>query len=533
MKINKAFYPFLFSVILAFGIFLGFKIQGRSNANSSIFNTKSNSKLEYLLRLIDAKYVDSVDVPKLYDDAISKMLSDLDPHSVYLPPIEMKHEAEIMEGNFEGIGIEFSIVKDTLQVVTPISGGPSELAGIGAGDKIIKINDTTVAGIKITNELVMKKLKGPKGTQVKLTILKSSNHKIIDYTIKRDKIPIYSVDAGFMLDKTTGYIKINRFSKTTYEEFYNKLEALNKQGMQNLILDLRQNPGGFMDQATAIADEFLDGNKTIVYTQGRTVPRTYDKARTSGLFEKGKIAVLIDEGSASASEIVSGAIQDWDRGIIIGRRSFGKGLVQQEYPLGDGSSVRLTIAKYYTPSGRSIQRPYDDNLDKYYGDITKRFNDGEAFSQDSIKQDKKEVYKTLIKGRTVYGGGGITPDIYIPMDTSMLNPFVMGVYTNNLLPEFAYNYFADNKALFTKYTSADAFKTNYTVEDKLYNDFVSYCFAHGVPKSTESYVGKSKDYLSFRLKAFLAKQGWKSDGFYEVAAQDDKMIQRALHELEK
>ncbi len=534
MNMNKAFYPFLFAVILASGIFLGYKIQDRNAAKHKVFyNADTGSKLDYILRLIDAKYVDSVDQQKLYDDAIAKMLGDLDPHSVYLPPIEMKHEAEIMEGNFEGIGIEFTIQKDTIQVVTPIGGGPSEQAGISAGDKIIKINDTTVAGIKITNEMVMKKLKGPKDSKVKITMLKSGTKKLVTYTIKRDKIPLYSVDAGFMLDKQTGYIKINRFSKTTYQEFYDKLEALDKQGMKRLVLDLRQNPGGFMDQATAIADEFLDGNKTIVYTEGRTMPKTYDKARTAGLFETGKLAVLIDEGSASASEIVSGAIQDWDRGVIIGRRSFGKGLVQQEYELGDGSSVRLTIAKYFTPSGRSIQRPYEDNVDDYYGDISKRYKDGEAFNQDSIKQDKKEVFKTLIKGRTVYGGGGITPDIYMPLDTSMLNPFVAEVYGLSLLQEFAYNYYAANKNTFAKYTTAAQFSTQYSIDAALYAQFVKYCMEHGVSKSTAPFTEKSRVYLSNKLKAFLAKQSFKSDGFYSITAQEDKMIQRAILELNK
>ncbi|MEN9447590.1 MAG: hypothetical protein RJA25_880 [Bacteroidota bacterium] len=533
MNKNKAFYPFIISIILASGVFIGYKIQGRNMSKSSIYNSNSNTKLDYVLRLIDAKYVDSVNVEKLYDDAISKMLTDLDPHSVYLPPLEMKHEAEIMAGNFEGIGIEFSIQKDTIQVVTPISGGPSEQAGISAGDKIIKINDTIVAGIKISNDMVMKKLKGPKDTKVKITVLKANNHKLISYTIKRDKIPLYSVDAGFMLDKQTGYIKINRFSKTTYKEFYDKLENLEKQGMKKLILDLRQNPGGFMDQATAVADELIDGNKTIVYTEGRTVPKTYDKARTPGLFETGELAVLIDEGSASASEIVSGAVQDWDRGIVIGRRSFGKGLVQQEYELGDGSSVRLTIAKYYTPSGRSIQRPYDEDVENYYGDISKRYKDGEVYNQDSIKQDKKEVYKTLIKGRTVYGGGGITPDIYIPLDTSMLNAFVLEVYGLNLLQEFAYNYYGNNKAEFANYTNAQAFNANFSISNNFYTEFVQYCLTHGVSKESAVYADKSKAFLSNKLKAYIAKQGWKTDGFYLVAAQDDKAIQRALLELEK
>lgn len=534
MNINKAFYPLIFSVILACGIYLGYKIQSKNAASQHSYSkTEAGSKLEYILGIINEKYVDTVNTQNLYDDAIAQMLEKLDPHSVYLPPVEMQHEAEIMDGTFEGIGIEFSIQKDTIQVVTPISGGPSEQAGLGAGDKIVKINDSVVAGIKITNEMVMKKLKGPKDSKVKVTVLKSGTKKLVSYTIKRDKIPIYSVDAGFMLDKNTGYIKINRFAKTTYDEFYQKLEALNKQGMTKLVLDLRQNPGGFMDQATAIADEFLDGNKTIVYTEGRSMPKTYDKARTAGMFEQGKLAVLIDEGSASASEIVSGAIQDWDRGIIIGRRSFGKGLVQQEYPLGDGSSMRLTIAKYYTPSGRSIQRPYGDGTEEYYSDIMKRYKDGEVFNQDSIKQEKKTTYKTLVKGRTVYGGGGITPDIYIPIDTSMFNPFVNEVYALNMLQEFTYNYFNENKNKLSTYQNSQQFNQQFQIDNTLYAQFVQYCEQHGVSKQAIAYTEKSKAFLSERIKALIAKQLWKADGYYEVVAKNDKMVQRAVQELSK
>jgi carboxyl-terminal processing protease len=336
-----------------------------------------------------------------------------------------------------------------------------------------------------------------------------------------------------MLDNQTGYIKINRFSKTTYDEFMVKLDTLTNRGMKKLILDLRQNPGGFMDQATAIADEFLDDNKTIVYTEGRTMPRTYEKARTAGMFEKGKLAILIDEGSASASEIVSGAIQDWDRGILIGRRTFGKGLVQQEYGIGDGSSVRLTVAKYYTPSGRSIQRPYEKNVSDYYEDISLRYKDGEIFNEDSIHNNKKQVYKTLLKNRTVYGGGGITPDIFIPLDTSMYNPFVSEVYGLNLLQEFAYNYITGHRNDFTKYANVDQFRNQFSVDDNLYTSFTAYCFETGVRKETAAYTEKSKAYLSSRLKAYLARQLWKTDGYYRITADDDKAVQRAILELRK
>jgi carboxyl-terminal processing protease len=524
---NKAFYPFFASLILASGVFLGYKLQDRNAAKYKTFNTTAtSSKLDYILQLIDAKYVDSVDVNKLYDDAINGILEKLDPHSMYLPPIESQQEAEIMAGNFEGIGIEFLISKDTIQVVNPISGGPSEQAGLNAGDKIIKINDTIVAGIGISNENVVKKLKGPKGTKVKVSVLKKDK-KIINYTITRNKIPIYSVDAGFMLNANTGYIKINRFSKNTYIEFAEKLDALNAKGMKNLILDLRGNGGGFMDQAIKIVDEFLDGKKLIVYTKGKNSPKMVENAGKIGTFETGNLAILIDEGSASASEIVSGAIQDWDRGTIIGRRSFGKGLVQEEIPFNDGSALRLTVAKYYTPSGRSIQRNYENGSQAYYEDLNNRFKtNGEAYILDSTHHTK-EVYKTKIKNRTMYGGGGIQPDIFVPIDTSMINPLISEIFYNSILNEFSYNYYQNNKALF-KYNSTLEFERNYVVNDAIYNQFLDFAFQNGVNIKLKSYQNISKNYLSKYIKAYLAKQIWQMEGFLYMLSKDDKMIEKAL-----
>lgn len=531
MNVNKAFYPLLFAMILASGIFLGYKLQERNASRFKIYqNGGAGSKLDYILQLIDAKYVDTVNQKDLYDKTINEMLMALDPHSVYLPPVESQHEGEIMEGNFEGIGIEFLISRDTIQVVTPIAGGPSEQAGISAGDKIIKVNDTLVAGIGITNEMVMKKLKGPKGSRVKVTVKKNSG-KQVSYMIKRDRIPIYSVDAGFLLTPNTGYIKINRFSKTTYEEFAQHLDSLKNLGMTKLILDLRGNGGGYLDQAVDIVDEFLDNKKLIVYTEGRTMPRMEQKAEKVGNFEDGQLVVLIDEGSASASEIVSGAIQDWDRGTIIGRRSFGKGLVQEEYPFPDGSALRLTIAKYYTPSGRCIQRPYTDGTEAYYGDVAKRFSDGEVFIKDSIHNNKQEVYQTKIKKRTVYGGGGITPDIFIPLDTSMFNPFVTEVYNNGLLNEFAYNYYYQHKAEFTGYKDVPDFFKRFQLSDALYKEFTSYVLKNGVNVAAEKFAPASRNYLALRLKAFIARQAFRTDGYYFVIAQDDEMIGKALQLL--
>lgn len=522
---NKAIVPFVLACVLASGIYLGFKLQERRQNRANVYTTStSNSKLDNVLRLIDAKYVDTVDVNKLYDEAIADILSKLDPHSTYLPPVESQQETEIMAGNFEGIGIEFMISKDTLQVVVPIAGGPSEQVGLNAGDKIIKINDTLVAGVKITNEDVIKKLKGPKGTKVKVSVLKR-NGKIINYTITRDKIPIYSVDAAFMLNEQTGFIKINRFSQNTYFEFAEKLDALLSKGMKNLIIDLRGNGGGFLDQAVKITDELLDGKKLIVYTEGRTSPKVEQNAGKIGNFETGNLAILIDEGSASASEIVSGAIQDWDRGTIIGRRSFGKGLVQEEIPFSDGSAVRLTIAKYYTPSGRSIQKDYSNGVDAYYHELEDRYvHKDSAYTK---TKEKSPEYKTKIKGRTVYGGGGITPDIIVPLDTSMFNPLVLEVLYSSVMNEFVYNYYQSNKASL-QYKDLPTFNTQFNVSPELYAKFLAYAYQNGVNKKFSNFEAASKNYLSMRLKAYMAKQLFQMNGFYYVLAQDDKMIDKAL-----
>jgi carboxyl-terminal processing protease len=441
--------------------------------------------------------------------------------------VESKQEAEIMAGNFEGIGIEFMISKDTIQVVVPIAGGPSEQAGLNAGDKIIKINDTTAAGVKITNEDVVKKLKGPKGTKVKVTVQKR-NGQIADYTITRDKIPIYSVDAAFMLDGKTGLIKINRFSQNTYMEFAEKLDFLLSKGMKNLIIDLRGNGGGFLDQAVKVADELLDGKKLIVYTEGRNSPKTVQNAGKIGHFESGNLVILIDEGSASASEIVSGAIQDWDRGTIIGRRSFGKGLVQEEIPFKDGSAVRLTVAKYYTPSGRCIQKDYTNGTEAYYHELENRYKTGDTAAKSPT--DDKQVFRTKIKNRIVYGGGGITPDIVVPIDTSMFNPLVMEILYNSLLNEYAYNYYQTNKQQFNYKDYVD-FDKNYNISQELYQSFLEYAWQNGVTRKHSSYAEASKKYLSLRLKAYFARQQFQNDGFYYILSKDDKMIERAANLL--
>lgn len=530
---NKAFYPLVLASILAAGILLGYKIQNINNKKSdTVIYNSGNSKLDYILQLINAKYVDDVNIDSIYDGVISSMLEKLDPHSVYLPPVESQQEAEVMDGNFDGIGIEFMIMKDTVNVVNAIAGGPSEKLGISAGDKILKVDDSVFAGIGVTNEMVLKKLKGPKNTKVKVTMLKN-NGKQITYTITRDKIPIYSVDAGIMLTKDIGYIKISRFAASTYTEFAKKLDDLEAKGMKKLILDLRGNGGGYMDQATKIADEFLDGKKLIVYSQGKSIPKTEEFAGKIGNFEDQPLVVLIDENSASASEIVSGALQDWDRATIIGRRSFGKGLVQEEIPFNDGSSLRLTVAKYYTPSGRSIQKPYDHNNLDYYSEVYQRYSaNGELFNKDSIKENKNLQYKTKIKGRTVYGGGGITPDIFVALDTSYINPFISAIYSNNYLNEFSNNYSISNKkALLTTYKTAASYISQFNISDDLYDNFLDYCIKNGMDKNALSYKNSSKSFVSIRLKAVLGRYLFNDDTYYLVLAKTDKDIQAGIKAL--
>lgn len=523
----------MFAIILAGGMFLGFRLQEHNSQKIRLFGPARNTKFDEIMNFIEANYVDEVNKNELYDGAINSMLAKLDPHSVYIPAQEIAGVEEEMIGNFEGIGIEFFIVNDTIMVVTPISGGPSEQLGMQAGDKIIKINDSIVAGVHIQNSDVVKKLKGPGGTKVKVSVKRNGQPNLIDYTITRDKIPLYSLDAGFMVKDNIGYIKINRFAATTYEEFVKKLLELQGKGMTKLILDLRENPGGFLEQATSILDEFIDGRKQMVYTQGRSFPKMEYNAKVPGRFEDGQIAILIDEGSASASEIVAGAIQDWDRGIIVGRRSFGKGLVQDQYALPDGSGLRLTIAKYYTPSGRCIQKSYKEGLDNYNMDLIDRYKHGEIFSKDSIHNDESNVFYTKIKHRKVFAGGGITPDFFVPLDTTTYNALLGDVINKGLLQQFAYNYFANNKPKFEVFKDVKQFATGFSIDEIMYNEFIDYCFQSGVSKTLEKYKLVSKVELSKRLKAFFAKQKWQNDGFYPLILNDDKTFNTALKELEK
>lgn len=473
-------------------------------------------KLTALLYHIEKSYVDSVSTNHLVDEAIKKMLLDLDPHSVYIPAEEVAKANEGLEGNFEGIGVQFNILKDTIIVVSPIAGGPSESLGIMAGDKIVSIEGVNVAGVGITNKDVTEKLRGSKGTKVNVGIERRGNKDPLDFEITRDEIPIYSLDASYMVDDKIGYIKLNRFAKTTMNEFTTAMKQLKANGMKDLILDLQGNGGGLLETAIELADQFLEANELIVYTEGRTYPRRDRNATSAGDFEEGRLIVLMDEGSASASEIVAGAIQDWDRGLVVGRRSFGKGLVQRPIPLPDGSYVRLTTQKYYTPSGRCIQKTYENGAEAYYMEKYERYESGEVFSLDSLHAPDSLKYFTD-KKRVVYGGGGITPDVFIPIDTSQSTKLNTDLIRKGVMNTFAITYANKNrKQLLKTYPTVvkfiDEFDMNPVIEE-----FKAYTAAEDpdIDWNAEHYAASEK-MIKGRLEALIARNLWNTSAYYQV-----------------
>lgn len=511
--------PIVLCLGLAAGVFVGATLNTGGGSDVS----KDVQKLREVLTQINEEYVDSVNMAELVDGAIREILHKLDPHSSYIPASERIAANEDLRGNFDGIGIEFNIFDDTIVVLTPLSGGPSEALGIQSGDKIIEVDGRNVAGVGITNTGVMKALKGPRGTEVKVKILRGD--KEIDYTIIRDKIPQHSVDVSYMVDNEIGYIKINRFSATTYDEFYEGLATLKKRGMKKLILDLQGNPGGYMNMAIQIADEFLPAGKKIVSQKGKE--RRYNaeaEATSKGDFEAGDLIVLVNEGSASASEIVAGALQDNDRALIVGRRSFGKGLVQSPFDLSDGSELRLTISRYYTPSGRSIQKPYQDG-DEYARDIISRYNHGEFFHADSIKVNDSLEFLTL-NGRTVYGGGGIMPDYFVPLDTTLNSHYLNELYTSTALQEYTFNYAEKNKeALVAK--DLPTFLSTFVVTDRMLRDLVEAGERNKV-KADYTELRKKKRLFQIHVKAQIARKLWGNEGFYPVFNETNEVFQSAL-----
>ncbi|MDR2814013.1 MAG: S41 family peptidase [Prevotellaceae bacterium] len=480
---------------------------------------------------LSSSYVDTVNIEKLTEDAIIKVLSELDPHSSYTSAKDAKAATESLLGNFDGIGIEFNMFNDTLLVVSPIAGGPSQKVGIVAGDRIVEVDGKNIAGVGVKSLDVMKTLRGPKGTVVNVRVARRGMEQLLDFTITRDKIPLYSIDAKFWAAPGVAYIRLGRFAATSHAEFVQALNELGKKP-EGIILDLRGNAGGMLDASAYIADEFLSKNELVVYTEGRVMPRMDIVATdTLGRFEKGKLIILIDENSASASEIVAGAVQDWDRGIIVGRRSFGKGLVQNQVELPDGSLVRVTVARYHTPTGRVIQRPYNNGeTEKYYKDLYQRYTNGELYSLDSLKSlpDSLKFY-TLKKRRAVYGGGGVTPDVFVPLDTSNYTSYHARLVRMGIINQFTLSYIDANRStLRQKYKTFKQFNKDFSVSDSLFNELVAFAEKQKLPKN-EAEISKAKHDILVQLKGLVAQDIFTSSEYYEVVYPSiDNGYQKAL-----
>jgi len=485
-------------------------------------------KFGKVLEWINNYYVDSVDQEKLVESAIIQLLKELDPHSSYVSKKEVEAMNEPLQGNFEGIGISFNILNDTIFVISPITGGPSEKVGILAGDRIVKVDGKNVAGVGITNERVYELLRGKKGTRVTVTVLRRNVKELLDFNIIRDKIPIYSIDASYKVTDDVGYIKISRFSLTTVDEFKEAITRLKKNNVKNLILDLTGNGGGYLEIAISLADQFLDEGKLILYTEGVNSPKKEYYATKEGEFEKGRLVVLIDEGSASASEIVSGAIQDWDRGIIVGRRSFGKGLVQRRCPLPDQSELRLTIARYYTPTGRLIQKPYNNGKEDYELELVRRYNHGEFVSADSIHFPDSLKFYTKKNARLVYGGGGIMPDVFVPLDTSYYTDYYRDLIRLGILNQFVLNYVdRHRKELFINYPQVSAFKKAFNIDDRLINDLIAFAREKGLSENPAA-IAASVNQIKLLLKGYIARDLWSTSEFYEIVNEEDARFKTAL-----
>ena len=487
-----------------------------------------NNKLNEVMNYINRYYVDSVNIDSIYDLAISSVLQSLDPHSAYATPAENKTMMESLEGSFEGVGIQFNIMNDTVMVIATISGGPAEKAGVRAGDRIISVDGKSIVGA--TNDKVFKLLRGKKGTKVKVGVKRPGFKDTYTYEITRNVIPTYTIDVAYMVDAHTGYIKMNEFGSTTVKEFQEAIAKLKRQGMTAMILDLRGNAGGFLDAAIGVCDELLPNKQKIVSVEGLKVRPEIFYASRKGSFETGKVIILIDDFSASASEIVAGAVQDNDRGFIVGRRSFGKGLVQRQFDLSDKSTIRLTTARYHTPSGRCIQRDYKNGTEAYYEEIIDRLARGEMENIDSIKQDKSIAYKT-VGGRTVYGGGGIMPDYFVPIHQGNDLDGYYTVANTAALNQFAFNYTNEHKAELTKqYPDAATFVAKATVSDKELNQMLAY-YTKLTKKPVPHLTANSKKELKLWIKALIGRNLYNNDAFYPVVNQSDETIQKALHVL--
>lgn len=511
--------PLLFSMALLVGIFIGFQLQSSLGSSSGIKG--GNNTVDEVLELVKAKYVDKVNFDTLNGAAIEAVLNQLDPHTIYIPPSKIEDIAADLRGNFEGIGIEFLMVNDTMNVINLVDKGPSEIAGLQIGDQIIKVGDSTVAGVKRAPDSLRKFIRGEKGTSVDISIIR--NGQPIVKTVKRGLIPIPSVDAAYIAGPGIGYIKLNKFSETTYIEFMTAMDTLKNSGMKSLILDLRGNGGGILKAATNIADEFLEDGKMIVYTEGSNIPKKEIIATKPGVFEEGKLVVLMDELSASASEVLAGALQDNDRATIIGRRSFGKGLVQEQFELSNGGGLRLTVARYYTPLGRSIQKSYAGGRKLYNEEVIDRISHSEDILNDSSYK-KGKVYKTK-SGRLVYGGGGIAPDIYVPMDSALYSAGAAKLFGHGILLDFAFNVYKKNMGIFPTYSNAMAFDTTYHLPLNTWEQLVIFAKKDSVDLPNNNQLKTEALRL---IKANLANFKWRKNGFYEVENSSDATFKKAL-----
>ena len=519
--------PLLFSITMIAGLFLGYKMRD-GMPGKSFFYVEKQRPVQEIMDLIRTHYVDDVDMNSLADTAIKAMLAKLDPHSAFIPAADLEKVNEDINGSFFGIGIEFSIIDDTLNVVNVLKDGPAFKAGIITGDKILQAGDSLLSGKKITTNTIRKLLKGSLNSIVNLTILR--NGKRLQVEITRGIIPITSVDAAYMLDSTIGYIRLNKFSSKTYGEFMTSLEALKKENMQKLILDLRDNGGGVLEEAVEIADEFLAGDKLITYTQGLHSPKKEYRCRREGQFEKGALIILADEGTASASEILIGALQDWDRATIVGRRTFGKGLVQDQFDLTDKSALRLTIARYYTPVGRSIQRSYANGGKAYYDEFYNRFTEGELTNADSIKNDTTKIFKTK-SGKKIFGGGGITPDYFITADTSRMSLIIAKIYSKGILNDFGYRYSLMYPQTITTYKTPGEFVKSFIISDDNWKLLEALAIKDSI--SLQNITVKEKIFLRNTLKLSIARQLYRNLGYFEAANADDNGIKKAVELLHK
>lgn len=540
--------PIVFSLILIIGILIGNwygsnfygmkfsfrELLGRKDAknmsdsdlNFSLF-PRAN-KLNSVITYIQNEYVDTVNIEKITESAIPAILLELDPHSVYIPARELKKYNEPLLGNFSGIGVQFNMTDDTVAIINTIPNGPSEIVGIRAGDRILKVDGVSVSGVKMPSDSIVSKLKGPKGTIVHVIIKRRGEKELLEFVITRDDIPLYSVDVSYMINNNTGYLKISTFSQTTYNEFVDAVKKLHEQGMTKLIIDLRGNGGGIMESATKIADEFLDNKNLIVYTQGRVRSRDDFFSTPGGICVNDQLAIIIDEYSASASEIFAGAIQDNDRGQIIGRRSFGKGLVQEQIQFRDGSAMRLTIARYYTPTGRSIQKPYSSGTADYYMDLYERSSHGEFESADSIHFSDSLKYITP-KGKIVYGGGGIMPDIFIPLDTAYVSDYYDKVKNLGLIYRFSFDYSDRNRDTLVKFKTAKEI-SSYLDKSGYFQEFLKFADSKGVPRNVNE-IKKSQQLLKVQIKAFIARNIIDNQGFYPIIQEIDYTLKKAVEAL--